>query len=452
MKNQFIAITLAIVVHFSLTAMAQPVTTTLAATGITSTNATLNGSVNPNGAVTSAYFQFGLTTNYDSESTFIEFPATNVTLAMPGVMAASLPGAAGTNWIQTGAPYAYWNGIASSADGTRLAAAATQGGGIYTSTNGGISWEANTNAPAELAWQGIASSADGIRLAAVVNDSGSGGIFTSTNGGATWTGSSVGPDQWYAIASSADGTRLAAVLNSGNPGGIYTSTNGGATWTQTGMLIQGNWQSIASSADGTRLAVAAANGANICTSTNGGVTWTVTSAPSAGWNGIASSADGLRLTAVNYDLGSIYISADGGNTWAQSGAPGQAWQSVASSADGRRLTAGTYNNSIWTSLDSGATWTEGNAPAGTWTAIASSADGSHLAAVAYGGALDTSTGPMNPLSAGTTYHYRIVGVNITGTSDGNDLAFTTTGTGRRQSRHSRPVAIQAPTPFSTVRS
>src|SRR5206468_10622337 len=43
-----------------------PAVTTNPATNIASSSATLNGSVNPRGATTSVYFQYGLTTSYGS--------------------------------------------------------------------------------------------------------------------------------------------------------------------------------------------------------------------------------------------------------------------------------------------------------------------------------------------------------------------------------------------------
>jgi phosphodiesterase/alkaline phosphatase D-like protein len=48
----------------TLTATGPPVVTTNPATNVTSSSATLNGTVNPNGLVTSVYFQYGTTTNY----------------------------------------------------------------------------------------------------------------------------------------------------------------------------------------------------------------------------------------------------------------------------------------------------------------------------------------------------------------------------------------------------
>jgi hypothetical protein len=46
-----------------------PTVTTTAATSIFDNGATLNGSVNPNGASTTVYFQFGTTTSYGSTTT-----------------------------------------------------------------------------------------------------------------------------------------------------------------------------------------------------------------------------------------------------------------------------------------------------------------------------------------------------------------------------------------------
>ena len=51
-----------------------PTVLTLAATGVTRSGATLNGSVNPNGASTTASFQYGLTTSYGSTVTATPSP------------------------------------------------------------------------------------------------------------------------------------------------------------------------------------------------------------------------------------------------------------------------------------------------------------------------------------------------------------------------------------------
>ncbi len=56
-------------------------------------------------------------------------------------------------------------------------------------------------------WKAVASSADGTRLAAVNG----GYVYTSTDGGATWTErTAAGSRQWETVALSADGTKLCA--------------------------------------------------------------------------------------------------------------------------------------------------------------------------------------------------------------------------------------------------
>ena len=60
-------------------------------------------------------------------------------------------------------------------------------------------------------WQGIASSADGTKLVAAAN---TGQLYTSTNSGASWTARDSNRD-WHSVASSADGVKLAATVDGG---------------------------------------------------------------------------------------------------------------------------------------------------------------------------------------------------------------------------------------------
>jgi hypothetical protein len=231
----------------------------------------------------------------------------------------------GTSWtLETNAPIMNWGAVASSADGIKLVAVTdggfntTTNGGIYTSTDSGNSWTKQTAAPtvaqgaaAEIPnWQGVASSADGTKLAAAsYNGNGFGGIgvgiCTSENSGATWTYSSAPIVNWYSIASSSNGMTLVALRG----GWIYASTNSVSSWTQTNVPTSAELgiggPAVASSADGTKL-VAAANGGGIYTSTNSGMTWAQqTNAPIVGWRAVASSADGSKVIAVAIN-GGIY--------------------------------------------------------------------------------------------------------------------------------------------------
>ena len=207
----------------------------------------------------------------------------------------------GATWTQSSPSYLSAYAVASSSDGTKLV---ELGGGIWTSTNSGTTWNP-TSETVEYYWQSVASSADGTKLAAVIAY---GGIFTSTNSGVTWENSYWPILNWQCVASSSDGTKLVAVsVGSGLEGksedGIYTSTDSGTTWTKTSAPHMG-WLSVASSSDGTKLA-AVVDGGGIYTSTNSGATWTQTSAPYLAWQSIASSSDGNKLVAAVYG-GGIY--------------------------------------------------------------------------------------------------------------------------------------------------
>jgi uncharacterized repeat protein (TIGR03803 family) len=88
-------------------------------------------------------------------------------------------------------------------------------GPVFVSTNSGTDWSL-TAAPAGF-WTSVASSADGSKLVAAANY---GGIWISTNSGATWTSSGAPNSYWSSVASSADGTKLVATVTYG---GIYIS-------------------------------------------------------------------------------------------------------------------------------------------------------------------------------------------------------------------------------------
>ena len=166
------------------------------------------------------------------------------------------------NWVQSSVPIADWNGVASSADGTRLVAVCYPLffalDGIYVSTNAGATWNM-TSAPSDPninLWTAVASSADGVKLVAVMGG-GDGAIYTSANSGLTWHKTSAPIDDYDCVASSADGTKLVAACNYGN--GIYISSDSGANWVNTynGRQFGGQfWRSVAISADGSKMVAA----------------------------------------------------------------------------------------------------------------------------------------------------------------------------------------------------
>lgn len=224
----------------------------------------------------------------------------------------------GAAWMTINLPDLYWGSVASSADGQTLVAVAPGGaggggpGGIFSTTNGGISWTTN-NINEEF---GVASSADGKKMFAV-----GGETYRSTNSGITWARetnapfilSLVSPSQY--IAASVDGTKLILCIpwdGSNNPGPIYVSTDSGDTWSRT-SAPSNDWGFVTSSADGNTIVAVpySYQSGTICLSTNGGETWT-TNSPIENWGAIACSADGGKLAAAAFELsingGPIYTS------------------------------------------------------------------------------------------------------------------------------------------------
>jgi len=315
-------------------------------------------------------------------------------------------------WTQTIAPTNnYWFSIASSADGSRLAAlgqpTTIDFSAVYTSTNSGTTWISNSlpatryGQPA-FNFEILAGSADGTQLVAA-QDNDLGIIDTSTNWGLTWvTRTNYGDTAWTSAASSTDGKTL---VLSDDVSRIRISTNSGATWSS--LQLPGYISSYAASpANGSSLVVAV-NGAGIYGTTNFGSSWITNNLSTPPLSAIAASADGIKL-AVVASMGQIDTSANSGITWVQqTNAPSLPWSSVASSADGTKLVAVAggflHIGPIYTSTDSGVTWISNSAPVTNWISVASSADGRKLVATVFSGGIWTAqTTPAPSLNIAPT--------------------------------------------------
>jgi hypothetical protein len=172
----------------------------------------------------------------------------------------------GNSWSPTSAPNFWWTSLAASADGTRLLAGAyasgplpgnVNSGGVYQSADGGASW--SPAAVPQVPWLSVASSADGTRLFAAAgwttSTDSDGFLYASTNSGATWAPSGAPRAYWCSVACSADGTRLAGVAiiaANSTQRIVYTSTDLGTTWTATDSPA-GYWRAVACTADGNNI-------------------------------------------------------------------------------------------------------------------------------------------------------------------------------------------------------
>jgi hypothetical protein len=148
----------------------------------------------------------------------------------------------GFTWQKLPAPFKNWNALAASADTRQLVLANLLPESLYTSQDYGASWTVLPAAPAAQLWDCLASSADGTRLAAGTAD-GYGGFYVSSDGGLNWSygnppqvkvGNKTIQIGWSRIASSADGRRLAALANYyADSVFIVTMTDASATMTAT---------------------------------------------------------------------------------------------------------------------------------------------------------------------------------------------------------------------------
>lgn len=108
--------------------------------------------------------------------------------------------------------------------------AATQGGGLYKTTDTGANWTWVSTFPGRYVWKLAQSSGASSRLYAATET----GIYRSTDTGVTWTQMTQDPTRTIAVSPGSgpgSDTLLAGVTGSG----IYRSTDSGSTWTRQGL-------------------------------------------------------------------------------------------------------------------------------------------------------------------------------------------------------------------------
>jgi photosystem II stability/assembly factor-like uncharacterized protein len=259
----------------------------------------------------------------------------------------ALAGAWGGNWAPTG-PKAAWQALAQSADGRQLMAAAD--GVLLRSTDSGHTW-LPAGPTQKLRWTGLAASADGRHWVAA---SASDAIYTSADGGHSWQRRSVGVG-WGLVAASADGQRLLATRHGSQ---LLVSDDGGQRWTR--RAPRADWVSLASSADGQVLAAVASPG-RLHVSRDGGDSWHV-KGPVQRYSAVAitgSTRHPRIVTAARDGSEPLRWTDDLGDTWVTpelAALRESRFEALAVSAQGQALLAAADDGWLWTSIDSGLTW------------------------------------------------------------------------------------------------
>jgi hypothetical protein len=193
-----------------------------------------------------------------------------------------------------------WTDICTSIDG-KILWACTDGGGIFKSTDGGLTWAISSGAGSRK-WIGIACSSDGLSVSCA--DYG-GSIYSTKDGGTSWHSGSASA-LWENVSISDDGKVIAA----GTSSGIYISIDYGYTFGWN-SLDAGIWNSVVSG-DGST--VHCANSTNIASIQ----TFTYTN------NAWVRKIRSYTFTGIDHGISSVYAcssegvvlkSSDDGATW-----------------------------------------------------------------------------------------------------------------------------------------
>jgi len=219
-------------------------------------------------------------------------------------------------------------------------------GGVYLSTNNGITWTADT---AGLRWtletggstrrEVWSLAVSGKNLFAGTNG---GGVFLSTNNGTSWTAVNTGLTNPYVWSLAVSGTSLFAASDGG---GVFLSTNNGTSWTtvNNGLTSPYFWDLAVS---GMNL-FAASNGGGVFLSTNNGTSWTAVNTGLKNTNVFALALSGTNLFAGTWS-GGVFLSTNNGTSWKSFNTGLKNDSTVyALAVSSMNLFAGTHNGTVW---------------------------------------------------------------------------------------------------------
>jgi photosystem II stability/assembly factor-like uncharacterized protein len=231
-------------------------------------------------------------------------------------------------------------------------------GGIFKSTDDGVSWTAARSGLASKSIQTMVVNSQGTLFAGNCGCGAAFGVLRSTDNGASWTAVTNGLGSLYitALAVDAAGTLYAGTLSSG----VYRSTDNGTNWSAVASgLTSKSIRALVVAPTGT--VIAATPDSGLYRSADHGATWTVVRKSSGSALGV-SYYFGLATCPTGGifggDLSATYCSTDDGKTWSTHSGTGT--QALAISAGGV-IVRGTVSAGVQTSSDQGLTWVPANA-------------------------------------------------------------------------------------------
>jgi photosystem II stability/assembly factor-like uncharacterized protein len=213
-------------------------------------------------------------------------------------------------------------------------------GGVWRTTNGGVSWAPLYDFMASVAVSCMAldpnnpntlfvGTGEGFFNADAVRGF---GIFVSKNGGATWAQlpSTANDNFRYVNRLAVVSTEATAtVMLAATRAGLFRSTNGGATFQAVAAPMNSEVLDVRFHPTDPKLCVAGARNGKAFYSANGGVNWTAATgiAEVGGFGGrvelaYARANGSVVYASVDDGTGKLYRSTDGGKTYTLRGTPG----------------------------------------------------------------------------------------------------------------------------------
>jgi photosystem II stability/assembly factor-like uncharacterized protein/5-hydroxyisourate hydrolase-like protein (transthyretin family) len=310
-------------------------------------------------------------------------------------------------------------------------------GGVFKSINGGSSWIAINNGMTATYVQALVIDPGNNQTVYVATNV---GAFKTTDGGTTWTAINSGLTSTNVYTVAFDPANSQTIYAGTIGGGVFISVDGGTTWSAinsglpyrdvvslavdptnsqivyAGMVGGGIFRTITNviagkvTQNGSGLAGVTFSGAP-CTTTDSSGAYSCSVAQ--GWSGtIAPTLAGTAFTPASRSYSGVVTNQTAQEYTAITPPVATTGAASAISATGATLSGTVDNNGADTTLtfDYGLTTGYGN---------------SVFSGKFFAGNSGTLYTQITGLTCGTTYHFRVVGANSTGTAYGLDQSFTT---------------------------
>jgi photosystem II stability/assembly factor-like uncharacterized protein len=255
-----------------------------------------------------------------------------------------------SQWVQTNGPFAGIVTALLAKDNYILLG--TQTGGVYRSTDNGLSWTSSSNGlyatPTTLEVDGFAVMGSNVYAATAW------GVSLSTDNGISWTTVQSGMPSGRVYALAVSGNNLFAASGSA----IYYSSNNGTSWNAANVGWPLTYHVTAlgsvSSGGGVNTLLAATNGGGIYASGSNGNTWFAVNTGLTGTDVRSLLVSGTTMYAGT-NGGGLFRSTNNGSNWTNLGLMNMNVSALAMS--GTTLYAGT-NKGIFSSTNNGTSWSD----------------------------------------------------------------------------------------------